>query len=162
MQKVAMCCVMFLFVCVYANTDEQKTTKPKKEKVNKTSVTTTTEKEEVSQLFVDAKSDLIVRKEKSKEENTIKPAKTKTQKAMDWTVKHIVVHNGWSLTGYCKLHLDKNFNRRWTKIGLISGELEGTKQERIQSEADKWEEFKRYENHMSQDIVLGVFFAIEF
>ena len=164
MQNLFVCITLCTTICMASLADEDKKKEIKKKSQEKPKVVKSEKKEdkELSYLFMTQNKSLEERKKESEAAKGPKPVKTRAGKTAEWTVNNIVKYNGWSMTGWSKLHLDKDFNRRWFKVGIVSGEIEGAKQMEIQNEADKWEEFKRYERHISQDVVFGIFFVIEF
>jgi hypothetical protein len=106
-----------------------------------------------------------------------------------WVANNTVRWQGWSLTGYCWGHMavEKYTPRKlsifddsgtarvnmstvpssyttyrcWSKVGLISGDIEALKKSDYDQER-VWREFSKYDSQVDRDPVFGFIFVAEF
>jgi hypothetical protein len=80
---------------------------------------------------------------------------------VEWCVDNFVRPDGWQLSGWSKVTLDRDFNPRRFKIGLISPEMYGDELVRLHGIDADPEELDYFRAKRVQP-VFGVFFSREF
>lgn len=81
-------------------------------------------------------------------------------KKFAWCVNNFVRADGWQLSGWSKVTLDKNFNTRRIKIGFISPELYTDEAVRMHNDRAKWAEFSRWNENV--EYIAGISITWEF
>ena len=81
-------------------------------------------------------------------------------KPIVWIIKNTVKPDGWSLTGYASLKIDRDNNiNRW-KIGIINPELDAHLYNQ-----EQWRDFERWQdrvNRRESGVVFGIIFTRTF
>lgn len=77
-----------------------------------------------------------------------------------WLARNTDRWQGWSLTGYSRSGLTKDFKHWRFKIGIVNGEWEAERREFIT--AADWAYFSEWERQMNSEVVLGVSWTIIF
>ena len=81
--------------------------------------------------------------------------------AVMWCINNAVKADGWQLTGWSKVTLDKNFKPSRLKIGIISPEINANTCLGQDPDKAQWDEYERW-RQQHQGVVFGIFWTREF
>jgi len=81
--------------------------------------------------------------------------------AVMWCINNAVKADGWQLTGWSKVTLDKNFKPSRLKIGIISPEINASTCLGQDPDKAQWDEYERW-RQQHQGVTFGVFWTREF
>jgi len=85
----------------------------------------------------------------------------KLGKISKWVIDNTNKPDGWSLTGYASLKVDKQGSLSRWKVGIINGELDWAIYEDINSYPD-YQKLDEWNQRKNNEIVFGIFFCKEF
>jgi len=89
--------------------------------------------------------------------------RVKFGKAVEWVANNANKPDGWSLSGYAKLKMDKNGNMSRWKFGIINGELDWALYNELEDRnLYRHEKLDEWNRRKQNRVVFGIFFSREF